>query len=30
MAERIEKIGGTLSIDSKPGDGTEIVVRWSE
>jgi PAS domain S-box-containing protein len=30
MAERIEKIGGTLSIDSKPGEGTQIVVRWSE
>jgi signal transduction histidine kinase len=30
MAERIEKIGGTLLIDSQPGDGTQIVVSWSE
>jgi len=30
MAERIEKIGGTLLIDSQPGDGTQIVVGWSE
>jgi PAS domain S-box-containing protein len=30
MAERIEKIGGTFFINSKPGDGTQIVVSWSE
>jgi len=30
MAERIDIIGGALLIDGKPGDGTQIVVSWSE
>jgi PAS domain S-box-containing protein len=30
MAERIEQIGGELTIDSKPGQGTQITAKWSE
>jgi PAS domain S-box-containing protein len=29
MSERVENIGGTLLIDSKPADGTDIVVSWN-
>jgi signal transduction histidine kinase len=28
MRERAEKIGATLLLTSRPGDGTEIVVTW--
>jgi signal transduction histidine kinase len=30
MRERAEQIGATFQIDSKPGDGTLVVVTWSE
>jgi signal transduction histidine kinase len=30
MGERLERIGGTLSIDSKPGKGTVVSAFWSE
>jgi signal transduction histidine kinase len=30
MGERLERIGGRLSIDSQPGKGTEISASWSE
>ena len=30
MRERAQKIGATFQIDSKPGDGTLVVVTWSE
>jgi signal transduction histidine kinase len=30
MAERMESIGGTLSVYSKPDEGTEISAFWSE
>jgi signal transduction histidine kinase len=30
MAERMEGIGSTLSVDSKPDKGTEISTHWSE
>jgi signal transduction histidine kinase len=30
MAERIEQIGGELTIDSKPGQGTQITAKWSK
>jgi signal transduction histidine kinase len=29
MRERSESIGGELTIDSKPGEGTEISIRWT-
>jgi PAS domain S-box-containing protein len=29
MSERAQKIGATFKIDSKPGDGTIVVVTWS-
>ena len=30
MRERAQKIGATFQINSKPGDGTLVVVTWSE
>jgi signal transduction histidine kinase len=30
MRERAQKIGATLQINSKPGDGTSVLVTWSE
>ncbi|MEA3440662.1 MAG: PAS domain S-box protein, partial [Chloroflexota bacterium] len=30
MTERVDQIGGELTIDSKPGHGTQIRVSWSE
>jgi signal transduction histidine kinase len=30
MTERIDQIGGELTIDSKPGQGTQITAKWSE
>jgi PAS domain S-box-containing protein len=30
MGERAQKIGAKSEIDSKPGDGTSVVVTWSE
>jgi two-component system nitrate/nitrite sensor histidine kinase NarX len=30
MRERATAVGATLSISSKPGHGTEIVIRWEE
>jgi PAS domain S-box-containing protein len=30
MRERAQKIGATFQIDSKPGDGTLVVVTWSD
>jgi PAS domain S-box-containing protein len=30
MRERAQKIGATLQIESEPGDGTLVVVTWSE
>jgi two-component system nitrate/nitrite sensor histidine kinase NarX len=30
MQERIDQIGGELTIDSKPGRGTQICASWSE
>ena len=30
MAERVDQIGGELTIDSEPGFGTQIRVSWSE
>jgi PAS domain S-box-containing protein len=30
MRERAQSIGATFQIDSKPGDGTLVVVTWSE
>ena len=30
MKERIDKIGGELTIESKPGRGTQIWASWSE
>jgi signal transduction histidine kinase len=30
MQERAEEIGASLSITSRPGKGTEVVVRWPE
>jgi signal transduction histidine kinase len=30
MRERAQKIGATFQIDSKPGDGTIVIVTWSD
>jgi signal transduction histidine kinase len=30
MRERAQKIGATFQINSKPGDGTSVLVTWSE
>ena len=30
MAERMEEIGGALTIESKPGYGTQVIASWSE
>ena len=30
MTERVDQIGGELSIESKPSHGTKINVRWTE
>ncbi len=30
MRERAQKIGAAIKIDSRPGDGTVVVVTWSE
>jgi signal transduction histidine kinase len=30
MRERVAAIGAELQIDTHPGQGTEIVVRWRE
>jgi signal transduction histidine kinase len=30
MSERAQEIGATFKIDSKPGDGTIVVVTWSD
>ncbi len=29
MSERAAQIGGDLRVQSKPGQGTEIIVTWS-
>jgi nitrate/nitrite-specific signal transduction histidine kinase len=28
MGERAAEIGASLKVESKPGDGTEVVVTW--
>jgi signal transduction histidine kinase len=28
MHERVDAIGAQLQIDSQPGHGTEVMVRW--
>ena len=30
MRERADTIGATLAVDSAPGHGTQVVVRWSD
>jgi two-component system nitrate/nitrite sensor histidine kinase NarX len=30
MRERAQKIGATFQVDSKPGDGTIVIVTWSD
>jgi nitrate/nitrite-specific signal transduction histidine kinase len=30
MRERAQKIGATFQINSEPGDGTSVLVTWSE
>ena len=30
IRERAERVGATLSIQSEPGQGTEVMVRWTE